>query len=247
MKKVFIVFSLIIYALVNTQLFAQNSSYIWTSKEDSETDLSGLRYSFKAYSMQQYSSSYNTLLTSWDIVGLNFHDHTEDDLDRQKNSTLPHVNNYLLPSQPDPIENKMTVLGIDKNNNGVRDDIEIWIFQTYTHPIIQAIALQNAKAFQKVLPNPSNAKQTTKFMEDAHDCIEYYQYYADEGLDTMRILNNINLYRESRAKILNTKKRARSYFEYNQALSGGVYPLRPIDTLKSHCDFDASKIEHGEW
>ena len=158
-----------------------------------------------------------------------------------------HLNGYHLPSKPDPVKNKMTVLGIDNNNNGVRDDIEIWIFQTYTHPLIQALALQNARAFQKVLLNPSNARQTTKFMEDAHDCIEYYQYYTDEGLDTIPILNNINLYKESRAKILNTKKRARAYFEYNQALSGGVYPLRPIETLKTNCDFNASKIKQEEW
>jgi hypothetical protein len=38
---------------------------------------------------------------------------------------------YKLPPCPDPIENSKTLLGIDSNNNGVRDDVEIWIYNTY--------------------------------------------------------------------------------------------------------------------
>jgi hypothetical protein len=41
---------------------------------------------------------------------------------------------YQLPPCPDPIENDKTLLGIDSNKNGVRDDVEIWIYHTYdTH------------------------------------------------------------------------------------------------------------------
>ncbi|MDR1614488.1 MAG: hypothetical protein LBS26_02855 [Campylobacteraceae bacterium] len=38
---------------------------------------------------------------------------------------------YQLPPCPDPIENDKTLLGVDTNNNGVRDDVEIWIYHTY--------------------------------------------------------------------------------------------------------------------
>jgi hypothetical protein len=38
---------------------------------------------------------------------------------------------YQLPPCPDPTENDKTLLGIDSNNNGVRDDVEIWIYNTY--------------------------------------------------------------------------------------------------------------------
>jgi hypothetical protein len=34
------------------------------------------------------------------------------------------------PTMPDPKENDKTVLGIDTNNNGIRDDIDIWINRT---------------------------------------------------------------------------------------------------------------------
>jgi hypothetical protein len=41
---------------------------------------------------------------------------------------------HQLPPCPDPVENAKTLLGIDVNNNGVRDDVEIWIYHTYnTH------------------------------------------------------------------------------------------------------------------
>ncbi|MDR1006934.1 MAG: hypothetical protein LBL65_00005, partial [Campylobacteraceae bacterium] len=38
---------------------------------------------------------------------------------------------YQLPPCPDPVKNDETLLGIDSNNNGVRDDVEIWIYNTY--------------------------------------------------------------------------------------------------------------------
>jgi hypothetical protein len=36
-----------------------------------------------------------------------------------------------LPPEPDARLNDSTLLGIDSNNNNVRDDVEIWIHQTY--------------------------------------------------------------------------------------------------------------------
>jgi hypothetical protein len=38
---------------------------------------------------------------------------------------------YVLPPMPDPKENDKTLLGIDINKNGVRDDVEIWIYENY--------------------------------------------------------------------------------------------------------------------
>jgi hypothetical protein len=39
--------------------------------------------------------------------------------------------NRVLPPAPDPAENKATLLGVDRNTNGVRDDVEIYIGQTW--------------------------------------------------------------------------------------------------------------------
>jgi len=51
---------------------------------------------------------------------------------------------HRLPPEPDTVVNNSTLLGIDVNNNGVRDDVERWIYETYKdkHPIHIDIAMQ---------------------------------------------------------------------------------------------------------
>ncbi|OQX58368.1 MAG: hypothetical protein B5M52_05620 [Helicobacteraceae bacterium 4484_230] len=41
------------------------------------------------------------------------------------------VHGHRLPPEPDPKINNSTLLGIDSNNNGVRDDVERWIYTRY--------------------------------------------------------------------------------------------------------------------
>ena len=157
------------------------------------------------------------------------------------------INGHILPPEPDSKINNATLLGIDSNNNGVRDDVEIWIFHTYKEPIVQAVAMQNARAFGIILVEPSKARETTKYMEAQTDCSLYYQRLAEDYNETIVIPRSTNLYKESKPLILNTRERNRAYYEYNQALSGGIYPGRPWDTFKGSCDFNATKVERGEW
>lgn len=153
------------------------------------------------------------------------------------------VNGHTLPPEPDPDVNNATLLGIDSNNNGVRDDVERWIFKTYDEPIVQAVAMQNARAFQIILADLSKARETTKTMEDVIDCQGYYKYQDDKKL----IPRDKSLLKESRPIILNTRERSRAYYEYNQALSGGIYPDRDRNTDKERCDFNETKILQGSW
>jgi len=53
------------------------------------------------------------------------------------------VNGHRLPPEPDPKVNNATLLGVDSNNNGVRDDVERWIYEEYKdlHPVNAAIAV----------------------------------------------------------------------------------------------------------
>ena len=41
------------------------------------------------------------------------------------------IHGHRLPPEPDPKINNSTLLGIDSNNNGVRDDVERWIYTHY--------------------------------------------------------------------------------------------------------------------
>ncbi|HFD14302.1 MAG TPA: hypothetical protein ENJ34_03265, partial [Epsilonproteobacteria bacterium] len=58
------------------------------------------------------------------------------------------INGHVLPPEPDPKVNNATLLGVDVNHNGVRDDVERWIYETYKdkHPIYIDIAMQAARA-----------------------------------------------------------------------------------------------------
>ena len=158
-----------------------------------------------------------------------------------------NINGHRLPPEPNKALNDSTLLGIDLNDNGVRDDVERWIFEEYKEPIVQAVAMQNARAFGIILVEPSRARETDKLMEAQTDCSAYYQLLAEDYNDTIVIPRGTNLYKESRPLILNTRERNRAYYEYNQALSGGIYPGRPWDTFKDSCDFNETKILQGDW
>jgi len=41
------------------------------------------------------------------------------------------IDGYTLPPEPDPKINNATLLGVDVNHNGVRDDVERWIYKKY--------------------------------------------------------------------------------------------------------------------
>ncbi len=45
--------------------------------------------------------------------------------------TAEVINGHVLPPEPDPKINNSTLLGIDSNDNGVRDDVERWIYTRY--------------------------------------------------------------------------------------------------------------------
>ena len=64
------------------------------------------------------------------------------------------INKHRLPPKPDPKLNNSTLLGIDTNNNGVRDDVERKIYFRYKKPVIQAYMMQSAKSYRKILDNP---------------------------------------------------------------------------------------------
>lgn len=173
-----------------------------------------------------------------------------DDSEWKPSQELIVINGHTLPPEPDPAINNASILGVDSNDNGVRDDVERWIYlnPNYDHPIIRVVAMQNARAFQAILLNPSMPKENLKHMNDAGDCESYYKRWADTFGEKILISNDMDLYIESRSTILNTRERSRVYHEYNLALSGGVYPLRHINTLRSKCDFNATKVmESTQW
>lgn len=73
--------------------------------------------------------------------------------------TLSTVLGDALPPQPYQPENDATVEGIDKNNNGVRDDVELAVFAKYPHSAkIRAAELQYAMAIQLMITKVFNSE-----------------------------------------------------------------------------------------
>jgi len=155
------------------------------------------------------------------------------------------TNGYRLPPEPDEDINNATLLGVDSNYNGVRDDVEIWIVTEMEiigeHPKVErAIAMQYAKATQKILAEDgiSNAMNVTKIMDRAGDCRRYYfqiinvdfpiriQYYANN-----KILRDV---------IYNTKNRVIQNKKYNYALSGNIFTLQ--EPKNTDCDENLTKL-----
>ena len=82
-----------------------------------------------------------------------------DDLSVSKGTDEDVINGYQLPPEPDTVINNSTLLGIDSNNNGVRDDVErLIISEEAKHPHFPkthtALSLQYAWAWQKIMVAP---------------------------------------------------------------------------------------------
>ncbi|MBS9778737.1 MAG: hypothetical protein KGV58_00340 [Campylobacteraceae bacterium] len=149
------------------------------------------------------------------------------------------VSGHTLPPMPDEKINNSTLLGVDINNNGVRDDVERKIYKTYKRPIVQAYMMQFGKRFPKTLTNPKQAAKSQEIEQ------EMWRQYSCEGYLFMKM--DIEIPKDSvefmENAYFNTKARIKAYLEYNQALSGGVYSIPIKDDQKiENCDFNVIKL-----
>ena len=155
------------------------------------------------------------------------------------------INGHTLPPEPDPKINNSTLLGIDSNNNGVRDDVEIWIYETYKdkHPIYIDIAMQAGRAYKMVLEHPEKALEIYPEVDKAAYCELYYKYDAKFFHEPLLVKEDIDS-RYFRHKIyFNTKERINVYIQYDNLLSGGAYTLPKSNEMKAMCDFNTSQYE----
>jgi len=153
------------------------------------------------------------------------------------------INGYKLPLEPNKALNDSTLLGIDSNKNGVRDDVERYVIKTYKdEKIAIEIGFQLARAYNVVIEDPANAKETTKIIEDAQDCEGYFRVYAKIFKEDFYLENEV-MSKQFKSMNLNTEERIRSYLEYNSALSGGVFTLeQSIKNMKKKCSFDVEQM-----
>ncbi|MEI8104023.1 MAG: hypothetical protein WCG84_03945 [Candidatus Moraniibacteriota bacterium] len=147
-----------------------------------------------------------------------------------------------IPLPPDPGEaGKIDLLGVDLDNNGVRDDIDRYIVFNYPDSAKKREALkQESRALNLFLRDAgdktktrANAKNDTSL-----GCLEYVfgadlraAYATDDNLIV---------------QFLNTPKRSRVYSDANGLMGGNTPVPVPSDQLLAHrkasCIFDADSL-----
>jgi len=154
------------------------------------------------------------------------------------------VDGHTLPPEPDEGLNKATLLGIDVNNNGVRDDVERWIYlemeiQNGYPKIERAIGMQDAKAHQYILSDLENKDDKgVDAITASSDCWTWYEYI--KGSEDIGAERRFSLAMED--KVYNTKKRLISYSKFNASLSGRIFGTVPTLQTKYQCTFDIDKL-----
>lgn len=141
----------------------------------------------------------------------------------------------LIPLPPDPgEEGKITIAGIDSDNDGVRDDIQRWIvFNFPDQPAIRAGLRQYAIAQQKALIDADSEEMALSHSEEkarASRCLK-----AMVGLD-----EGYEYYTSLKVQTLNTNERSLAYIKYDRHLGGHVFHVP--DVSLDMCDFDPSNI-----
>jgi len=149
---------------------------------------------------------------------------------------------YTLPSSPNTKNNAKTIIGIDSNENGIRDDVEIWIYTKHEHPIERAIFVQIAEAYQKVLVNHSDLKVIVDKEYKSIECETYWSLEAKDLGEAFYISSSRNLTHEIAEVILNTQDRMIAFDDYTLAQEEYENEVRNSFNLKSQCDFNAEVL-----
>jgi hypothetical protein len=159
------------------------------------------------------------------------------------NATPLVINGYTLPPEPDPKVNNSTLLGIDSNDNGVRDDVERRIYLEQKKAVDRAVLMQEAKAWQTLFIDPAgDAIATEKRISRVMECSAFvmFRYGIQLELNKADPIGSLIYIKEL---TLNTPSRMKAYLQYDQALSGGVYSASPPWVLDdSVCDFNVTQV-----
>ena len=136
----------------------------------------------------------------------------------------------VLPPDPGK-EGKKTLLGIDSDGDGVRDDIQRYIYFTYPDEEKLRLAITcYAKEFQGVLADA----------DDREASYEHSIKMARHGECLFHLKGRESIYirRALRAEILNTRERSIAYIIYSDNLGGRLIRKAPRKEWKNSCSFD---------
>jgi len=121
-----------------------------------------------------------------------------------------------------------TLAGIDRNNDGIRDDIEAYIASTFPDPAQQAAARQSAASLQAQMLVDKNDKAALRNVDiralRAVDCL----FLRFNGADVYPAAVSARL----QALTANTKPRLLAYLGFSAAMDGTTGTLPEGDTCE---------------
>ncbi len=123
-------------------------------------------------------------------------------------------NGYVLPPMPDSTENNETIGGIDSNDNGVRDDVEIWIYTEHENKDMHQVMMQHARQIQRAFLNVKSKK-------DVHIAFDEMDKSIQCEIDMFG--SHTRLYEKVLSKIKNTKARVGKDLEISRLAGGEVF------------------------
>lgn len=127
------------------------------------------------------------------------------------------------------LERTDSILGIDQDQNGIRDDIDAYIAKKYTDERQKKAVQQFAKNSQlKLAVNLDDevALQASSHEADRATACVYRTFKSDPNIDASDVIDEIGNI------TTNTKKRLQAYYKYSDALDGFVFTIPQRD----YCD-----------
>jgi hypothetical protein len=156
------------------------------------------------------------IITIWGTVRINEQEKTQKTIDfiNSKKITMDDVLGKNLPPKPDQILNDSTIAGIDVNQNYIRDDVELAIFEKYPNEAkIRAAMLQYAQALQLELTQVYSSETLIPVMQKENrgiDCIGQTGP-EEKSMEGLKIINERK--KEIEELILNTDLRKTSQLD----------------------------------
>lgn len=127
------------------------------------------------------------------------------------------------------LERTDSIAGIDKDRNGIRDDIDTYILKNYKNEVQRKAVLQYAKSVQGYLTtDPTDRTAVMKAVDKntrAMSCVFEKFDGTDDG-------PNGNIVDEIGRITMNTKTRLVAYHKFDSALDGSVISL----PQRNYCD-----------
>lgn len=146
--------------------------------------------------------------------------------------------NEVEPPLPDEDENSKTIEGVDKNKNGVRDDVEIWINRTYSVSDERKALMQFSRSFILEL---QTAVELNK--EKSFELIQESEKATICMIGVFKNQENLKALKHLDVLIVNTSHRKKAQLLVFELLAGKFIGGHSLKDPLMYCKFSVQREE----